>query len=87
MRRVERARKAALDEQLSYLVDRTERYSRQLAANLSHAAHAAHAAPLDDDFTPREIIKYLYGLGYRIENNKLFLYTREEVNLHSVINE
>ena len=40
-----------------------------------------------DDFTPREIIKYLYGLGYRIENNKLFLYTREEVNLHSVINE
>lgn len=48
VRRVERARKEALDEQLSYIVDKTERYSRQLAANL-------HAPPADDDaeFTPR----------------------------------
>ncbi|KAJ8723044.1 hypothetical protein PYW07_004224 [Mythimna separata] len=47
VRRVERARKEALDEQLSYIVDKTERYSRQLAANLH--------APADDDaeFTPR----------------------------------
>lgn len=45
---MERARKEALDEQLSYIVDKTERYSRQLAANL-------HAPPTDDDaeFTPR----------------------------------
>ncbi|KAJ8725323.1 hypothetical protein PYW08_003506 [Mythimna loreyi] len=47
VRRVERARKEALDEQLSYIVDKTERYSRQLAANL-------HAPPDDDaEFTPR----------------------------------
>ncbi|XP_047021006.1 helicase domino [Helicoverpa zea] len=46
VRRVERARKQALDEQLSYIVDKTERYSRQLAANLA-------APPPDDDFTPR----------------------------------
>ncbi|CAH1646380.1 unnamed protein product [Spodoptera littoralis] len=53
VRRVERARKAALDEQLSYLVDRTERYSRQLAANLTPGAPPPHA-PDDDDFTPRD---------------------------------
>lgn len=52
VRRVERARKEALDEQLSYIVDKTERYSRQLAANLH--APAPLAPPSDDDFTPRD---------------------------------
>lgn len=51
MRRVERARKEALDEQLSYIVDRTERYSRQLAATLRPAG--AGAAASDDEFQPR----------------------------------
>ncbi|CAF4842906.1 unnamed protein product [Pieris macdunnoughi] len=46
--RVERARKQALDEQLSYIVDRTERYSRQLAANLH-----PERPPSDDEFQPR----------------------------------
>lgn len=60
VRRVERARKEALDEQLSYIVDRTERYSRQLAANLgAPAAPAATPAvpdtpPSDDEFQPRD---------------------------------
>ncbi|XP_053625087.1 helicase domino isoform X2 [Plodia interpunctella] len=49
VKRVERARKEALDEQLSYIVDRTERYSRQLAANL----HAPARAGSDDEFQPR----------------------------------
>ncbi|CAH3877958.1 unnamed protein product [Pieris brassicae] len=47
--RVERARKQALDEQLSYIVDRTERYSRQLAANL----HPERPPASDDEFQPR----------------------------------
>lgn len=51
MRRVERARKEALDEQLSYIVDRTERYSRQLAANLHAPSRPAPAS--DDEFQPR----------------------------------
>lgn len=51
VRRVERARKEALDEQLSYIVDKTERYSRQLAANLH--APAPLAPPSDDEFMPR----------------------------------
>lgn len=51
MRRVERARKEALDEQLSYIVDRTERYSRQLAANLQAPSRPAPAS--DDEFQPR----------------------------------
>ena len=58
---MERARKEALDEQLSYIVDRTERYSRQLAANLgapATAPAAPHATtpdtpPSDDEFQPR----------------------------------
>ncbi|XP_037869142.1 helicase domino isoform X2 [Bombyx mori] len=59
VRRVERARKEALDEQLSYIVDRTERYSRQLAANLASAPASEPASappsdpPSDDEFTPR----------------------------------
>lgn len=56
---MERARKEALDEQLSYIVDKTERYSRQLAANL-HApappvpAPALDTPPSDDEFQPRD---------------------------------
>ncbi|CAK1582408.1 unnamed protein product [Parnassius mnemosyne] len=56
VRRVERARKEALDEQLSYIVDRTERYSRQLAANLNRTADtraAPDTPPSDDEFQPR----------------------------------
>lgn len=51
VRRVERARKQALDEQLSYIVDRTEHYSRQLAAGLG--AGGPDTPPSDDEFTPR----------------------------------
>ncbi|CAK1552715.1 unnamed protein product [Leptosia nina] len=54
-RRVERARKEALDEQLSYIVDRTERYSRQLAANLHAPAQQALPNNIsDDEFEPRD---------------------------------
>ncbi|XP_045445858.1 helicase domino [Melitaea cinxia] len=53
VRRVERARKEALDEQLSYIVDRTERYSRQLAANLGAPPAAPDTPPSDDEFQPR----------------------------------
>ncbi|XP_041977772.1 helicase domino [Aricia agestis] len=54
VRRVERARKEALDEQLSYIVDRTEKYSRQLAANLATPAPPAPAVASDDEFQPRD---------------------------------
>ncbi|GBP63608.1 Helicase domino [Eumeta japonica] len=51
--RLERARKAALDEQLSYIVDRTERYSQQLAAGMSHSATSSIGVPpSDDEFEP-----------------------------------
>ncbi|KAL0841655.1 hypothetical protein ABMA28_013933 [Loxostege sticticalis] len=54
VRRVERARKEALDEQLSYIVDRTERYSRQLAANLGPKPAQPETPPSDDEFQPRD---------------------------------
>lgn len=51
VRRVERLRKEALDEQLSYIVDRTERYTSQLAANLH--APPADTPPSDTDDAAR----------------------------------
>lgn len=38
------------------------------------------------DFTPREIIKHMYKLGYRIENNQLVCIVKQVVNLKDVIN-
>lgn len=38
------------------------------------------------DFPPREMIKYLYGLGYRIEDNKLVCYVKQAVNIKDIIN-
>ena len=40
-----------------------------------------------DDFKPREMIKHLYKLGYRIENNGLYVITRQQVKLGDIINE
>ena len=38
------------------------------------------------DFSPRDIIRHLYNLGYRIENNSLVCYTKQIVNIKDVIN-
>lgn len=40
-----------------------------------------------DDFSPREMIKHLYNLGYRIENNAIVFYQRQVVNIKSVLEE
>ena len=37
------------------------------------------------DMTPREMIKRLWDMGYRIENNKLVVITRTEVNLADIV--
>lgn len=37
------------------------------------------------DFKPRDMIKHLYNLGYRIEDNKLVLVQRTVVNLRSIV--
>lgn len=39
-----------------------------------------------DDFQPRDIIKHLYKLGYRIENNKLVCMVKQTVNMRDIIN-
>lgn len=41
--------------------------------------------PKLSDFTPREMIKYLYNLGYRIENNELVCYVKQTVNIKDII--
>lgn len=38
------------------------------------------------DFPAREMIKYLYNLGYRIEDNKLVCYVKQAVNVKDIIN-
>lgn len=38
------------------------------------------------DFSAREMIKYLYSLGYRIEDNKLVCYVKQAVNIKDIIN-
>ena len=38
------------------------------------------------DFTPREIIKHMYDLGYRIEDGKLVCFVKQTVNLKDIIN-
>lgn len=39
-----------------------------------------------ENFTPRELIKRLHDLGYRIKNNKLVQIREIEVNLKDIIN-
>ena len=39
-----------------------------------------------DDFQPREMIKHLYKLGYRIEDNGLYVITKQQVKLGDIIN-
>ena len=36
--------------------------------------------------TPREMIKKLYDMGYRIEENKLVCYVKQTVNVKDIIN-
>lgn len=38
------------------------------------------------DFQARDMIKYLYDLGYRIEDNKLVCYVKQTVNVKDIIN-
>lgn len=38
------------------------------------------------DFPAREMIKYLYNLGYRIEDNRLVCYVKQTVNVKDIIN-
>ena len=39
-----------------------------------------------DDFSPRDIIKHLYNLGYRIENNALVYYSKQYIKLNDIVN-
>ena len=42
--------------------------------------------PQLSDFKPREMIKYLYDLGFRIENNEIVYYEKRKVKLEDIIN-
>lgn len=38
------------------------------------------------DFSPRDIIRHLYDLGYRIENNALVYYSKQYIKLNDIVN-
>ena len=40
-----------------------------------------------NDFQPRDMIKHLYNLGYRIKDNSLYVMTLQKVNIQSVLSE
>ena len=39
-----------------------------------------------NDFQPRDMIRHLYNLGYRIEDNRLVCIVKQVVNLKDIIN-
>lgn len=43
--------------------------------------------PKLEDFPPREMIKHLYNLGYRIEDNRLVLIRKDYINIKKIISE
>lgn len=42
--------------------------------------------PNKTNMTPRDMIKALYDMGYRIENNQLVCYVRQTVKMSDIIN-
>lgn len=52
---------------------------------------AAIPAPVKEktlsDFSPRDMLKHLYNLGYRLDEKGIYFIKKERVNLQSVINE
>lgn len=39
-----------------------------------------------DDFTPREMIKHLYNLGFRIKNNEIVMIIEKKIKLSDILN-
>lgn len=54
-------------------------------ANMSKTVTAE--TKTEKEMTPRDMIKSLYNMGYRIENNQLVCYTKQIVKLSDIINE
>ena len=72
----------------------TARLSRMNAIANSHEVEAKEIKPVAqqkektlNDFQPRELIKHLYNLGYRIKDNSLYVMTLQKVNIQSVLSE
>lgn len=72
----------------------TARLSRMKANINSHEVEAKEINPVAqqkektlNDFQPRDMIKHLYNLGYRIKDNSLYVMTLQKVNIQSVLSE
>lgn len=70
------------------------RLSRMNAIANSHGGEVQHVEPVApqkektlNDFQPRDMIKHLYNLGYRIKDNSLYVMTLQKVNIQSVLSE
>lgn len=56
-----------------------------VAPTTAPTAPATAKKPSLADFQPREMIKYLYNLGYRIENNKLVYVHRQVIDIRKIM--
>lgn len=72
----------------------TARLSRMKANVNSHEVEAKEINPVAqqkektlNDFQPRDMIKHLYNLGYRIKGDSLYVMTLQKVNIQSVLSE
>lgn len=54
--------------------------------NNAYALKKAEPAVIKEPMTPREMIKALWDLGYRIEDNELVCYQRQVVKLGDIVN-
>ena len=72
----------------------TARLSRMKANVDSREDEVQHVKPVApqkektlNDFQPRDMIKHLYNLGYRIKDNSLYVMTLQKINIQSVLSE
>ncbi len=90
---VQLKREGASYEEIARMFNRTPHAVQQKLSTLGtrkdnegSSEEAPKRKPLDD-YQPREIIKYLYNLGYRIKDNKLVFIYEQVVNMKSVLGE
>jgi hypothetical protein len=59
---------------------------KQYKKPVQNASVLAKAKTLND-FTPRQIIKHLHDIGFRIEDGELVLIEKKKINIHSILTE
>ena len=81
-----KAKKAAAEKAMT-VPPISDKPAPVVKSEMTQVSNAPVRKAMLSDFSPREIIKYLYNLGYRIEDNQIVFYQRQVVNIKSVLEE